>query len=524
MAGSWPPDGLVGKSRTITVRLGMFGPERYRCPASDALTARGLRPGRPAARKPEELEMFVNGPFMAAAGAIERPRGELPPAGPTTGGRPAHDGVQRWTEHALRTYAEAFPVDPELRPVRRPWVYRHRRLADSGQEEAEFHITAWGRQLESSDGRRRELRLPVTRLRARSAVERAVAALVAAEGNADAQVENVRVVQFALADGRTDLKPLFEGTRAEALAAYRADGAPAVRALLDSREYRPGTACVSCAVAPVCPALTRAPGLLGTNDLSRPRRVWSSTTGRAHRACPARGYLRGLRLPADDAVERSPAAERGRAVHAFLAERHRRCPSTPCDHHIVSEWVPDGFRLPEEERRLGAELLRHHAEVCPLRVADSRGEVRVEPRLVFDDTAADLVVLADPDLLYQDAGSWVWREIKTSASGRPPRDVLAAYPQLALAISVVGGALGSPRARGRVELEVLRPGGVDLRTFDPYDAETREAAETLLRGQLSGWHAETRFEAVPGPQCTACEVARWCSAGQRRNAGQEAAG
>ncbi|WP_198045444.1 PD-(D/E)XK nuclease family protein [Kitasatospora mediocidica] len=482
---------------------------------SDVLKARGLRPRERPTWKPPALDPFLNGPFMAAADALERSTDEPTPSAPRSRKpRPVHDGVRQWTSHALRMYREAFPDVPILRPAREPWVYQHHGSAPDGSGTVDYRISAWGRYFESTDGRFRELRLPVNRLRTRTAAERAVAALVTAEGAPDPRVEQVRVVQFALSDGRTE--SVFEGTRLEALTAYRTHGAPAVRALLDSREYRPGSACASCAVAPICPKLRRAGGLLGVSDRRRPRRTWSSTTGRAHRSCPARGYLRGLRLPVDDSRERGAAAERGRAIHAFLAQRHRSRPHTPCQADIADDWVPEGYRLPDEERRLGGVLLRHHTEVCPLRIVGPESEVEVEPKLTFDDTAADLVVLMEPDLLYQDTnGAWVWRETKTSGSNRTHRDPLASYPQLALAVRIIGtSALHGGQANGRVELEVLRPGGVDLRTLDPFDPGTRAAAEATLREQVTGWHSEDLYAAVPGPDCAGCEVARWCSVRQ----------
>ncbi|MFD0397895.1 PD-(D/E)XK nuclease family protein [Kitasatospora sp. NPDC127121] len=526
MTAGWPPEGLVGDSSAVRISLGMFGPEQYRCPASDVFKARGLRARERPRWKPEALEAFTNGPFMAAADELERTVDEPPPSAPRRGQpRPVHDGVRQWTEHALRMYREAFPDDSGLRPARAPWVYRHQGPAPDGPNGVEYRITAWGRYFESPDARLRELRLPVNRLRDRTDAERAVAALVAAEGTSDPRVEQVRVVQFALSDGRA--QSVFEGTRLEAVAAHRAHGAPAVRALLDGREYRPGSACASCAVAPACPSLRRAGGLLGVSDRSRPRRTWSSTTGRAHRSCPARGYLRGLRLPVDGNRERGAAAERGRAIHAFLAERHGQRPHAPCRTEIPDDWVPEGYRLPDEERRLGARLLRHHAEVCPLRIAGPQSRVEVEPKLAFDDTAADLVVLTEPDLLYQERnGAWVWRETKTSGSDRTCRDPLASYPQLALALRIIGaGALAdgqAGQAGGRVELEVLQPGGVDLHTLDPFDPRTRAAAEAAVREQVAGWHSEDLFAAVPGPDCAGCEMARWCSARQPRQAAPEA--
>ncbi|MFD7904621.1 PD-(D/E)XK nuclease family protein [Kitasatospora sp. NPDC059747] len=523
MAGSWPPEGLVGDSSAVRITLGMFGPEQYRCPASDVFKARGLRARERPAWKPEALESFTNGPFMAAADEIERTADEPPPSEPRRRRpRPLHDGVRQWTAHALRMYREAFPDDPGLLPVHKPWIYRHCGPEPDGSGAVEYRITAWGRYFESPDGRLRELRLPVNRLRERTDAERAVAAFVAAEGTPDPRVEEVRVVQFALSDGRT--QRVFEGTRLEAVVAHRLHGAPAVRALLDGREYRPGSACASCAIAPACPTLRRAGGLLGVSDRSRPRRTWSSTTGRSHRSCPARGYLRGLRLPVDDKQERGAAAERGRAIHAFLAERHGRRPYTPCQAGVPEDWVPEGYQLTDEERRLGARLLRHHAEVCPLRIAGPEAEVGIEPKLAFDDTAADLVVLAEPDLLYRDLeGAWVWRETKTSGNDRACRDPLASYPQLALAVRIIGtGALQDGQAGGRVELELLQPGGVDLRTLDPFDSRTRAAAEAALREQVTGWHSEDLFQAVPGPDCAGCEVARWCSARQPRQTTTEA--
>ncbi|WP_344559036.1 PD-(D/E)XK nuclease family protein [Kitasatospora saccharophila] len=429
--------------------------------------------------------------------------------------RRVHDGVRRWTGHALAMYEAAFPAGAtELLPAA-AWDYRYR-PADGGRDAAGFRIKAWGRYFKSADGRFRELRLPVNRLRPRTPVERAIAALVAAEGDPDVRVEHVRVVQFALTDGRTEV--LFDGTRADAVAYYRDNGAPAVRALLDQPEYRPGSACASCAIAPLCPELPRGPGLLGITDRGQPRRSWSPTTARSHRGCPARGYLRSLRLPVDDSVERSAAAERGRAVHAYLAARHSGPAPRPCGAEVPVDWVPDGYDLPPVERELGARLLSHHAEVCPFRLAD-RHDPEPEPLLVFDDPEADLLVLTEPDLLYRDGGSWVWRETKTSGGGPPVRKPLATYPQLALAVRVV--AAGGVRA-DRIELEVLRPEGPDLRIIDPRSAHTRAEAAAVLRDWITGWHRERLFEAAPGPECARCEVARWCSATRPQPSTQEA--
>ncbi|WP_234430921.1 PD-(D/E)XK nuclease family protein [Streptomyces sp. NRRL F-4489] len=474
----------------------MFKDTGYRCPAADAMKARGCRPrARPESTR-ETLEHFAFGPFMKASHAS------------------VHDGLQQWTAHAHEHYGAAFPEDPASPMTEVPaWSYRYQLPEPDQRGAREYRITVWGRCLRSPDGTRRELRLPVNRIKDaephRGHV--AAAALATAEGIPGPLPERVRIVEFALLDGRT--RTLFEGTRAEAVERYRKGGGPeALSAVLDGREFRPGSSCTGCAYLAVCPALRRAPGLLGVTGEGRPRRTWSVTNGRSYRACPARDHMRRLHLPAAQAVERSPSAERGRAVHAYLAERHGL--HRPCTVDVPAQWVPDGFELPEEEQRLGALLLRRHAAVCPLRCVRDRSAVRVEPRVVRHDPFSDVLVIAEPDLLYRDGDSWVWRETKTSATGwGRPEGLLERYPQLALAALLLSrGDLGGSPTRARIELEVLRPAGADLEIVDPRAPEIRAAAEETVRGLVADWHRDDHYAPTPGAACTRCEVARWCSA------------
>jgi hypothetical protein len=178
------------------------------------------------------------------------------------------------------------------------------------------------------------------------------------------------------------------------------------------------------------------------------------------------------------------------------------------------EWMGDGFTLSPDDVDLGRRLTRHHAEVCPLQHTRLDREVRVEPQLTWEDRNANVLVVAEPDLLYRDHDSWVWREVKTSASDRPrANDLLAEYPQLALAILVLArGELGGSRTRSRAELEVLRPSGVDLHVIDPYTSSVRRNAETVVRDLVLRWRADDEFLPRPGSRCTRCEVATWCRA------------
>ncbi len=516
MSQPWlPPDGVRRTSQAIMVSVGTFKRGEFRCPAADALKARGYRPVKPASHHRERLEHFTLGPFMAACDARI---GHSAPAPTPTRSRtvPLHDGLRAWTEHGMATYDAAFPVDSSrpLSELAERWTYRYRPSEPDAQSAEEYRFTVWGRCLTSPDGTLRELRLPVHRLGRSLPPEGfvAAAALVLAEGAPGPLPEQVRIVEFALLDGR--MRQLFAGSRAQALALYREHGRGALAEILNGQEYRPGSSCGECPYMRVCPALRAAPGLLGIEMTGRPRRTWSVTNGRNYRACPARDHMRRLRLPAADSIEREATAERGRALHAYLADRHGHGSPRPCTAEVPEQWVPDGFDLPDHERALGARLLRRHAGICPLRYVKDGTDVRTEPRVVRHDTAADVVVIAEPDLLYRDVDSWVWRETKTSATDRrSSRALLEFYPQLALAVLLVArGDLGGTPGRARVELEVLRPGGADLEIIDPFAPANRTAAEQVLRTMVTEWSGDDHYAPVPGRSCKRCEVARWCSA------------
>lgn len=524
---SWPlPEGIVGKPVGIKVSIAALGPGKYRCPVADALKARqGLRPMSRRPCKPELLEQFTLRPFMSVMDLIEH-KGKSPPealstvgaGGEGTRNRQVHEGLLRWTAHSVAEYLRVFPqgspgTDGErMLPVEQGWFYRQELTKPDHRGVHRYEISAWGRCYQSADGRTRELRMLTHRSdsRERTDAEISVAALVVAEGGPGPRPEHVRIVQFACMDGV--VRPLFDGTHSAAVTRYAEQGKLALSVAVDGQEYRPGAPCASCAYSITCPALPRAPGLLGISDQTRPRRTWSVTNGRAYGACPARDHLRRHHLPTDRAIEHGRAPERGRAIHAHLRRRHASRPLARCAPDIGDTWTTDGYDLAEEDVDLSRRLLRHHAEVCPLQHLPPDAEIRVEPLLAFDDTDADVLVLAAPDLLYRDGDSWVWREVKTSGSDlRWSSDLLTDFPQLALAVMVLSRTdLGGGRARSRVELEVLRPAGVDLEIIDPFASAVRTHAAAVLRDLIRDWHADDHFRPRPGAECVRCEVARWC--------------
>ncbi|MBB5808968.1 hypothetical protein F4560_008736 [Saccharothrix ecbatanensis] len=519
-----PPEGVTGEVAAIVVTAAAPRGKKYKCAMAEAIRARPdlrVRSGRASAK--ERLQHFTLGPFMESLDAVERHHRPLALSdvlGAVERNARLHDGLKKWTSDAIRRYMEVFNREhdtPEtrLRHVPKRWIYRVE-VCKPGERGAQaYEISAWGRCYESVDGRVRELRLIGIRAGAepRTDAEIAIAAFVTARAAPDDQLERVRVVVFA--PDSDEQATLFDDTPQRAVSAYEEHGRGALAEIVDGHGYQPGTACLRCAFAPRCPALPRANGLLGVDGVGRPRRSWSVTSGRAYQACPARAHLRDLNLPTSRAVEHSDAARRGRAVHALLAARHTDRADGPCTLDLGVDWSADGHGLTTDDLALGKAMLRHHAEVCPLRHLPADARVCVEPRLTFEDEQAQVLVIAEPDLLYRDGGSWVWREVKTSArEHRGGTDLLSAYPQLALGVLVLArGELGGSRARSRVELEVLRPGGVDLEVVDPFTPQVRQNAEAVIRDMVHRWRADDLFTAQPtAHHCARCEVAVWCRA------------
>jgi hypothetical protein len=473
-------------------------------------------------------------------------------AGRGRGGKRPHPGLAQWAAQAVTHYLEArLPAvqmpgvgQPALVPVRDEWVQQLRleRLDEHGVRM--YELCAWGRRYQSPDGLFRELRLPrfgTVEGAEREPGEVAMAARVMAFGSQARAAEKkgtgayawstrrgrpylvqqgtlpswVRVVEVGCGDGSA--RVLFEGDPDEALRLYEKEAKGRLRATVDATERRPGRSCASCRLAPSCPDLLKIPGLLGVEDVTRPRRTVSATDLRRHDNCPAQEHLRRLRLPRSLDIEYgSPHVRRGKAVHKLLEELHARTPHRPCalaDVPDAREWSAGEWHLAGRDAELGAQLMARHVAVCPLRHADLDVAPRMEPVLAFDDPASDTVVIAQPDLLFYDGGGWVWRETKTThyIADRSGKDVLEAYPQAALALVLLAeGALGGDRSRSRVELEILRPTGPDLELINPGDPGRVAKAREVIAALAAPWHGDRDFAANPGRRCTDCEVARWC--------------
>ncbi|WP_167756513.1 MULTISPECIES: PD-(D/E)XK nuclease family protein [unclassified Amycolatopsis] len=450
-------------------------------------------------------------------------------------GKPTHPGVKRYAEHATRMYLTAHQRgDVEMRPVREWWVAQ--RLTES----MVWELYAWGRRYESVDGRLREfrfLRLGKVDSREqdpddeqdltdeRDPTEVAIAAYVAAFGapaawpdpwsapfrpGGQTGAERVRVVDVRLVDGSVESR--FDGATDEAEQYFAEHGRRQIGTIAAGGNAVPGFGCARCKRVAVCDGPVRTPGLLGLNSSQGPLRTVSISALRYYRQCPAQAYLRSVHLPR--AYEYSAEAELGQAVHAWLEAAHET-QTTACSPGALpalgSGWSAGKWQVFGDLADAGVHMLAHHVEVCPFHEAPEIDAVRVEPRLTFADTTARAIVLAKPDLVYREAGQWVWRELKTTQKAtRSFADPLREFPQLALGVVVLAaGGLG-PGAAGRVELEILRPTGAEIVLVDPTDEERIETARAVLREWATSWRADDTFEARPGRNCRGCPVSLWC--------------
>ncbi|WP_169775384.1 PD-(D/E)XK nuclease family protein [Streptomonospora alba] len=327
-------------------------------------------------------------------------------------------------------------------------------------------------------------------------------------------IRRVRVIEIGLMDGSRNV--LFDGAPEEAKARYEERGRHRHIEIVAGGAPRPGTSCVDCKALMVCEERIWAPGLLGVRTRQAPLRTVSASDLRYHRQCPAQYHMRALKLPKAD--EYAAEHRRGKAVHAWLEDAHRRAAvhGQPCTPNSVPEapetWGETEWALPQEEIRLGIRMLTSHAGVCPFSSAISHSDP--EPDLAFFDAYANAVVLAKPDLLFYEDGAPVWRETKTRRSGATSRrELFRRYPQLALGLLILhGGHLGEQTEGARVELEVLYPDRLPdlifLHADDPIDVE---AAKEVLYSLTRSWHGDTSYPAHPHEDaCRRCPVSHWC--------------
>ncbi|MFH9424988.1 PD-(D/E)XK nuclease family protein [Streptomyces sp. NPDC017529] len=566
MATWTPPPGSTWPTSERLIRVFAGSSLRQgsgRCPYKKALKARtGFRipQGPLPAYKPDRRETFSLGPTGTALDLIEyggvQPEEALQQALAATHERPKADpGLAAWTRFAVDRYLEGRP--PGLLPVDCAWVVVTSLGKADTRGAKRYEQCVWGRPYVSADGCIRELCVPVARYvasadRARHDIvdpteraDLAAAAHVVSLGEpyrlpaphrwsqgaepahdvgdaARRRPVEVRITEVSCLDGQRF--ELLRESPEEVAERYTAYGAPELTKAVTGGGFLPGFDCEDCKYAPSCPALSRIGGILGIEDRTKPRRIWSVTNGRSYmgrpghdEGCPARERLRRLRLPDPEGRALTPQVIRGHAVHEWIQRRHETDPGTACRPENApdgrSPWSAGRWTVPEEQAELGARMIAAHARHCPYKLSTVH-EVIHERTLVLHDISADVLVLAKTDMIYRDGPSWVYRETKTDARRNPPpedADIFRARPQLALAVLLsTSPVLNDDASTARVELEVLSPAGAQLTIIDPLAPENRNAARRAIHELATDWHADADAPARPGRHCRSCEMAVWC--------------
>nr|WP_051800450.1 PD-(D/E)XK nuclease family protein [Streptomyces sp. NRRL S-325] len=546
MATFRTPPHAIGDSSLLRIGSALVRPDPAGCPLGRALRARPLvkAPGRPPAKPVED---FSFKPFFAVLDSVEHKSRSLDEAAADPANfrkcTPVHAA---WAREAARRYL-AVRADLEaargaeghapLQAVDSAWVAGSKKLPQPDARGAtQYERTVWGREYVSEDGLVREIWIPSLGpvKRDRPPVEIAAVAHVLLSGlpsltpfgapssplpGPHIRPQQVRVIGVGLSDGSTET--LADWTADETERRYRVTKVTAVMAeLADATEARPGGDCVRCVALPDCTAVPRVPGLLGVDSTPRKRRSLSVSDLRAYKDCAERYHaLRVLKLR--DGRTENAAIRRGRAVDAWLNDRHAEPSRTSCRAVSLPEELPG---LADSEQPEALAMLRRHRAHCPLDGLADHETVQPQRRIVAYDPQADVVLVADCDLVHTDRGGVVVRETKTTTSDyTDPGGLMRQYPQLALAVLLMEhGVLGGDTLRSRVELEVLRPDGVRLEMLDPHDPRTAARARAELRELAADWAADRVYRAAPAPRtdCGTCEVARWCGTSRERSGTQ----
>ncbi|WP_338932299.1 PD-(D/E)XK nuclease family protein [Streptomyces netropsis] len=446
-----------------------------------------------------------------------------------------HAGHASWAESAVLCYLRARETTeaerralgrPETRAVRAQWTEIRGRETSDRRGATRYERTAWGRRYESADGTERELwLLSVNSVKEdRPAAEIAEAAAVAAAGipaqagfqdiyrpvpGSTRRPDRIRIIGVGCGSG--DHAVLADWDFAEAQRQFELHAKPVLGRVVEGDRLNPGSSCTRCEGLVGCELPRRVPGLLGVPGPRRPRkrRSVSATDLRTHARCPAQFHLtRVLHLSSGKAE--SEAIRRGRAVDHWLNEQHGEggCRDVP---------LPDALpRLSEDEQQAALSMLAQHQRACPLDGLRTGETVRVQERLSAYDPELDVVLIADPDLLYTRSGGWIWHETKTAAH-RPweGQELMAAHPQLAFAVLMMSAGVpgGDPR-RSLIELEVLYEDGARCEEVDPGDPDTQAAARRIIAGLAGPWAVDETYAPATGDHCSGCEAAAHCAAGR----------
>jgi hypothetical protein len=540
---------VVVRDRLIRVSAAhVRGEERWECPAQIAAKA---RPAITVDRDPSIRVTYA--PFHSFALGLARdaaysvmsagtdPEVALDRACAEAMGDVA-DAARQVAREALQGYLIAVARLRDSGELPADTVVREFFAADADQGDVRVEWFAWGLLHVSRDGGQREFHILTwdkAGSRRRSPSYLAVYARVAAdavmrqEGSrwkdrwdaAPAQpgpAQRVRVREIGVLDASDAL--LVDLDVEDARSGFAEAVSPRVH-VLGGDAFNPGARCATCAVRYECPGVARMPGVLGVAGPALWTRALSPGDLTAARTCTWQIHLeRDLSLPRERR-ETTAAMVRGTALHSWLEHAHGRL--TACD---ASDLPLPGEGMGEVAETLGWDpptyaalrpFLLQHVAHCPLSGSDIVAAYP-EQTLTAWDTDVDVVMSTRTDLVVDGVHGYVVRETKSVGGDRElPRtsaDVFERYPQVAVALClladgldpVTGEVTAEPRP-ARVEIEILRADGAEVRGFDAGDPETVLAARASIAEAV-----DTILYSPPEPEvgrhCVWCPVSRWCAA------------
>ena len=542
-----PPWRVVVRDRLIRVSAAhVRGEERWECPTQIAVKARPtLQVDRDPSVRPTypPFHAFALGLARDAAYAVMSsgtdPEVALDQVCATSNGDVA-DAARTVAREALQGYLIAVARLRDTGELPAETVVREFFAADEIDVRVEW--SAWGLMHVSRDGADREFHVLTWEqagARRRDPAYLAVYARVAADAlmkqegslwrerwpaatSQPGPAQRVRVREIGMLDASDAL--LLDITADDARARFPELVSERVQ-VLGGGAFNPGSRCASCTVRYECPGVARMPGVLGVAGPALWTRALSPGDLTTARTCTWQVHLeRELSLPRARR-ETTEAMVRGTHLHSCLEHAHARLVAcTPEDLPLPNEGLGEVAELLGWDEATYAALrpyLLQHISACPLHREDVVAAYP-EQSLTAWDTDVDVVMSTRTDLVVETADGYLVRETKSvGAHHEMPQtaaEVFERYPQVAVALCLladgldpVTGAVSHNVRPARVEVEILRPDGHEVRGFDTSDSEAvliaratiAEAVDTILY---------LPAEPHVGRHCSWCPVSRWCVA------------
>ena len=541
-----PPWRVVVRDRLIRVSAAhVRGEERWECPTQIAVKARPtLQVDRDPSVRPTypPFHSFALGLARDAAYSVMAagtdPEVALEQICATSSGDVA-DAARDVAREALQGYLIAVARLRDTGALPAETVVREFFAADEVDVRVEW--SAWGLLHVSRDGADREFHVLTWEqagTRRRDPAYLAVYARVAADAimkqegslwrerwpaaaSQPGPAQRVRVREIGMLDATDAL--LLDVSAEDARAGFAGVVSERMH-VLGGGAFNPGGRCASCPVRYECPGIARMPGVLGVAGPALWTRGVSPGDLTTARTCTWQVHLeRELSLPRARR-ETTEAMVRGTHLHSWLEHAHARLvPCSAADLPLPGEGVGDvAEKLGWDESTYAAlrPFLLQHIGACPLHREDVVAAYP-EQSLTAWDTDVDVVMSTRADLVVETTSGYLVRETKSvGAHHEMPQtaaEVFERYPQVAVTLCLladgldpVTGSVADVRP-GRVEVEILRPDGHEVRGFDTSDAEAvliaratiAEAVDTILY---------TPAEPTVGRHCSWCPVSRWCAA------------